>query len=62
MTQSDKERIKELEAQIWELESIYTTVDGNKYANRDHPRFKGKPGNPYIPLDEDGNMQHWIVG
>ena len=63
MTQSDKERIEELEAKILELESTYTSHDGKyKYANRDHPRFKDKPGNPYIPLDKDGNMQHGIVG
>ena len=62
MTQSDKERIQELEAKILEMESTYTTPDGTKYANREHPKFKGKPGNPYIPLDKDGNMQQGIVG
>jgi len=69
MTESDKKkiqrlevRVKELEGQLYEMESTYTTANGTKYANRDHPRFKNKKGNPYLPLDADGNLQHGFVG
>lgn len=58
---SDEERIRELEDKIYEMES--THGDGKyRYANMDHPRFKGKPGNPYIPLDANGNLQKGYVG
>ena len=60
---SDKERIKELEDRLYELESTFTSTDGKyQYAKMDHPRFKGKSGNPYIPLDVDGNLQQGYVG
>ena len=63
MTQSDKERIKELEAKIYEMESTHTSSDGKyRYANMNHPRFKGKKGNPYLPLDENGNLRQGVVG
>tara|TARA_R110002126_G_C10490983_1_gene504835 strand:- start:69210 stop:69392 length:183 start_codon:yes stop_codon:yes gene_type:complete len=58
---SDKERIKELEGKIYEMESTHGT-DTHRYANMDHPRFKGKPGNPYIPLDTNGNLRKGYVG
>lgn len=35
---------------------------GNLYANTDHPYWKDKPGNPYLPLDASGNMQRGYVG
>ena len=62
MTQSDKQKIKELEAKVLDLESIHTTSDGCRYANMNHPRFKGKKGNPYMPLDENDNLRKGYVG
>ncbi len=62
MTQSDKEKIKELKARILELESIHVSSSGHRYANMNHPRFKGKKGNPYLPLDANGNLRHGYVG
>lgn len=35
---------------------------GNYYANREHPYWSGKQGNPYIPLDINGNLQKGYVG
>ena len=59
---SDQERIKELEDKIWDLESTYTGYGGTKYARRDHPRWNNQNGNPYLPLDENGNMRKGYVG
>jgi hypothetical protein len=55
-------RIIELEAKILELESTWKDHHGNKYIVRDHPRWAGKEGNPYLPLDENGNMRKGFLG
>lgn len=61
-----EERVRELEAQVAELESTFTVPDGKggayKYPRRDHPRFNSQPGNPYLPLDSDGRMKKGYVG
>jgi hypothetical protein len=62
MTQSDKKKIKELQARILELESIHVSSSGYRYANMNHPRFRGKKGNPYLPLDENDNLRKGYVG
>ena len=62
MTKVDKEKIKELEAKVLELESIHVDSAGNRYANMNHPRFKGKKGNPWLTLDENDNLRKGYVG
>lgn len=53
---------RELEKKIEELKSTYTDSYGNKYPNMNHPKWKNQNGNPYIPLDYNGNMQKGYVG
>lgn len=58
-----KRRIEELENKIYDMESTYSSPDGKyKYPVRGHPRWKGQDGNPYLPLDENGNMRKGYVG
>jgi len=45
------------------MEPIVTTSDGKTFfANRNHPYWNDKSGNPYIQLDSNGNMQKGYVG
>lgn len=32
------------------------------YANTEHPYWKTQTGNPYLPLDENGNLRKGYVG
>jgi hypothetical protein len=32
------------------------------FANRKHPYWKNKKGNPYLPLNEDGSLKQAIIG
>lgn len=55
-------KVAALEAELYERDSTMTDSQGNKYPVRNHPRWRGKKGNPYLPLDKDGNMQQGYVG
>ena len=60
--QEVQERLQEVQDLIYEISS--TTVDhaGNKYPIPGHPRWVGQPGNPYLPLNNDGTMRKGYVG
>lgn len=58
----NEEKIKELEKKVYELETTITDGSGNTYARRDHPTWNYQSGNPYIPLDQNGNMRKGYIG
>lgn len=53
---------EKMKADMFRSNMIISSGSGDYYANTTHPYWSDKPGNPYLPLDENGNKRKGFIG